>query len=201
MVFLKRSYLLIFTVLVLLGVISCGGFRAGVHDNALVLEKVEQADKSLPVFLMKKEIRTTISDSMDEIPGVRLRAFSYEEYVNAPGTLPGTNGYSYNAYLIRHMDGSGAVKATTLSIERWGRLSMNNKIKRAYTWKFHDGDMDGVPDKVVFALITETGDNTLLDMQSEELEVVDAISEYYRQMALELRQRGLEDTVCGGACK
>ncbi len=194
-----RAYRLMFLVLVSLMVISCGGLRAGERDNTLLIEKqaeqVEKADKSLPAFVMKKEIRTTITDSTDDTPGVRLRTFLYEEYENALGTLPDTSGYSFNAYLIRQMDGSGAVVGTSLSIERWSRPmnNMKNTNKRVDTWKFHDNDMDGVPDKVVIALIIESPDNTLLELRAEELEIDEEVSGYYRRMELELRERGLSD--------
>ena len=200
-----------FLVPVLLMVISCGGLRGGGRDNTLLIGKVgkvEKVDKSLPAFVLRQEIKTTISDATEDtssgglsggdISGGRVRTFSYEEYENAPGRLPGARECLINAYLIRQMDASGSVKATILTIERWSRLGQD---KRVDTWKFHDGDMDGVPDKAVFAVIAETRDNTLLDMHAVELEVDEAVSKYYRRKALEIRERGLEDAVYGGASK
>ena len=228
MALIIRSYRLMFLVPVLLAVISCGGPQAhktGGHDIALLMENADKSppevsplevsppevsplevsplEVSLPVFVLKKEIKTTISDSTGDISigdasGVRVRTFSYEEYENAPGRLPGARESLMNVYLIRQMDASGAVVTTRLTIERWSRFGRGKKVD---TWKFHDGDMDGVPDKAVFALIAETRDNTLLDMHAVELEVGEAVSEYYRQRALEIRERGLEDAICGGACR
>ena len=192
-----------FLVPVLLMAISCGGPQAHKTGERDFMVLMENADMTLPAFVMRQEIKTTISDSTRDtsgagISGGRVRTFSYEEYENAPGTLPGARESLINAYLIRQMDGSGAVVTTMLTIERWSRLGSD---KRVDTWKFHDGDMDGVPDKAVFALIAETRDNTLLDMHAVELEVGEAVSEYYRQKALEIRQRGLEDAICRGACR
>lgn len=198
MALIIRTYGLMFLVPVLLLAISCGGpqaHKAGERDIKVLMEN---ADMSLPAFDLRQETVVTISDSTDDMSGLRVRTFSYEEYENAPGRLPGARESLINVYLIRRMDGSGAVVDTLLTIERWSRLGQDKKVD---TWKFHDGDMDGSPDKAVFALITETRDNTFLDMHGAGLQEGEAVSEYYRQRALEIRERGLEDAICRGACR
>jgi len=189
MAFLIRSYRHMFLVFVLLAIISCGGLQT-VEEEYDFAFFIENADISLPAFVMKNTIKTTISDSEGGASGLRVRIFSYEEYENTPGILPGAHKSLINVYLIRRMDGSGAVRGTMLTIERWTRIGRD---KRVDTWKFSDMDMDGIPDKVVFTLITETKNNTFLDMHAVKLEEGEAVSGYYRRLVLEIRERGLSD--------
>ena len=99
MTFFIRSYRLIFIVPVLLATISCGGLRAGEgeYDFAFL---IENADTFPPAFVMKKGIRTTISDSGGDTSGLRVRIFSYEEYNNASRMLPRALPGGYLSYMF-----------------------------------------------------------------------------------------------------
>ncbi|HEB02134.1 MAG TPA: hypothetical protein ENI12_02765 [Nitrospirae bacterium] len=171
---------------------SCGWRTTGLENGFS-----DEPSTSPPRFEFSPEIRVTITDSFSDVTGARVRTFIYQEYDNVPGTLPSARkgrrgrGPLFNAYLIRQMDETGAVTSSSLSIERWVTDGVK---KKSFIWRFHDGDMDGILEKVISVVVTESRDNTLLEMGGRDSEEAgDGFQDYYRKMELKLRERGVMD--------